>query len=50
LDDNWEYIGRGYAKEIGINPTSIEYIEARGFLCHELLYLLGGWIEFIFTP
>ena len=50
MDDNWEYIGRGYAKEIGINPTSIEYIEARGFLCHELLYLLGGWIEFIFTP
>ena len=50
MDDNWEYIGRGVAKEIGIDPTSIEYIEAKGFLCHELLYLLGGWIEFIFTP
>lgn len=50
MDDNWEYIGRGVAKEIGIDPTSIEYIEAKGFLCHELLYLLGGWIEFVFTP
>ncbi|MBA7619570.1 hypothetical protein ES703_26909 [subsurface metagenome] len=50
MDDNWEYIGRGAAKEIGIDPTSIEYIEAKGFLCHELLYLLGGRIEFIFTP
>ena len=50
MEQTWEEIGRGYAKEIGINPTSIEYIEARGFLCHELLYLLGGQIEFIFTP
>ena len=50
MDDNWEYIGRGVAKEIGIDPTSIEYIEAKGFLCHELLYLLGGRIEFVFTP
>lgn len=50
MDDNREYIGRGVAKEIGIDPTSIEYIEAKGFLCHELLYLLGGRIEFIFTP
>lgn len=50
MDDNWEYIGRGVAKEIGIAPTNIEYIEAKGFLCHELLYLLGGRIEFIFTP
>lgn len=49
MADNWEYIGRGVAKEIGINPTNIEYIEAKGFLCHELLYLLGGRIEFIFT-
>lgn len=50
MEDNWEYIGRGVAKEIGIDPTSIEYIEVKGFLCHELLYLLGGRIEFIFTP
>jgi len=30
-------------------PKEIMYIEARGFLCHELLYLLGGHIEFIKT-
>ena len=50
LVETWEEIARGVAKEIGIDPTNIEYIEARGFLCHELLYLLGGRIEFIFTP
>lgn len=50
MDETWEEISRGAAKEIGIDPTRIEYIEARGFLCHELLYLLGGRIEFIFTP
>ena len=50
LDDNWEYIGRGVAKEIGIEPKRIEHIEARGFLCHELLYLFDGRVEFIFTP
>ena len=50
MKETWEEIGRGVAKEIGIDPKSIEYIEARGFLCHELLYLLGGRIEFVFTP
>ncbi len=50
LAETWEEIGRGVAKEIGIDPMSIDYIEVRGFLCHELLYLLGGRIEFIFTP
>jgi len=50
LAETWEEIGRGVAREIGVDPANIEYIEARGFLCHELLYLLGGRIEFIFTP
>lgn len=50
MDDNREYIGRGIAKEIGIEPKRIEYVEAKGFLCHELLYLLDGRIEFVFTP
>ena len=50
LNETGEELGRGIAKEIGIDPKKIEYIEARGFLCHELLYLLGGRIEFIFTP
>jgi hypothetical protein len=50
LDKPREELGRGIAKEIGITPKLIEYIEARGFLCHELLYLLDGQIEFIFTP
>lgn len=45
-----EEIGQGAAKEIGIKPTSIDYIEAKGFLCHELLCLLGGRIEFFLTP
>jgi len=50
LEESWEEIGRGVAREIGIDPKSIEYIEARGFLCYELLYLLGGRIEFVFAP
>ena len=50
MDETGEEIGRGVAKEIGIAPKIIEYIEARGFLCHELLYLLDGRIEFIFPP
>lgn len=43
-------IGKGAAKQIGIPPQAIDYIEARGFLCHELLYLLRGRIDFVFTP
>jgi hypothetical protein len=48
--ENWEKIGKGAAAEIKIAPKQLEYIEARGFLCHELLYMLGGHIEFIETP
>lgn len=50
MGQTWEEIGRGIAKELGIKPKTIGFIEARGFLCHELLYLLGGRIEFISTP
>jgi len=40
----------GLAAQIGTPPRQLEYIEARGFLCHELLHLLGGAIEFVGTP
>ena len=47
MDEHWIELGRQGAKEMGIDPIRIEYIKAKGFLCHELLYLLGGRIEFI---
>lgn len=47
---SWGEVGKGVANEIGIEPERIDFIEAKGFLCHELLYLLDGRIEFIFTP
>lgn len=48
--ESWGKIGEGAAAEIKIKPEQLRYIEARGFLCHELLYLLGGRIEFVETP
>ena len=48
--ENWEKIGEGAAAEIKITPKRLNYIYARGFLCHELLCLLGGNIEFVETP
>ena len=48
--ESWEEIGEGAAKEIKIAPQRVTHIEARGFLCHELLYLLGGRIQFVETP
>jgi len=42
-------IGEGAAAQIRISPKPIAYIEARGPLCHELLFLLGGRIEFVET-
>jgi hypothetical protein len=48
--ESWEEIGTRVAIKMKITPQKIEYIEARGFLCHELLYLLGGRIEFVETP
>jgi hypothetical protein len=45
----WEKTARGAATEMKITPKQLRYIEARGFLCHELLYLLGGNIEFVET-
>lgn len=42
-------LGRNAAIEIKISPIQTSHIEARGFLCHELLFLLGGHIEFIQT-
>ena len=47
LDKSWDIIGRRGAKEMGRAPKRFDYIKAKGFLCHELLYLLGGRIEFI---
>ncbi len=46
---NWGKVGEGAAAEIKITPKKLKYIEARGSLCHELLYLLGGHIEFVKT-
>ena len=43
-------IGRSVAEEIKIKPKSMEYIEARGFLCYELRCLLEGRIEFVLIP
>jgi hypothetical protein len=45
----WEETGKNAAAEIKISPKKIEYIESRGYLCHELLYLLDGHIEFVET-
>lgn len=47
--ESWKKIGEGAAAEIKITPQQLKYIGARGFLCHELLYLLGGHIEFVET-
>jgi hypothetical protein len=45
----WYEVGRGAATQIKITPEQLMYLEARGFLCHELLFLLGGHIEFVRT-
>jgi hypothetical protein len=47
--EKWVEIGEGAAAQIKITPKPIAYIEARGPLCHELLFLLGGRIEFAET-
>jgi len=49
LLEDWYEIGKGVAAEIGITPNKLEYLEARGFLCHELLYLLDGYLQFVET-
>lgn len=46
---SWEEIGRGAAAQTKITPEEIRFIEARGFLCHELLYLVGGHVQFVET-
>lgn len=46
----WERVGRGAAAEIKTTPIDVSYVEARGPLCHDLLCLLGGSIEFAETP
>jgi hypothetical protein len=43
-------IGRSAAAEIKKRARNMSYIEARGYLCHELTYLLGGSVKFIETP
>lgn len=47
---SWEKIGERAAAEIKIKPKQIKCLEARGLLCHELLYLLRGHIKFVETP
>jgi hypothetical protein len=43
-------IGRSAAAEIKKPARNMSYIEARGYLCHELTYLLGGFVTFTETP
>lgn len=58
MDDNqkqkskWYEIGVAGGIEIkaGAHPRPVDFIEDRGFLCHELLYLLGGVIEYRKVP
>lgn len=47
---DWRQVGVDAAHQIKTTPKKLAYIEARGSLCHELLYLLGGHIQFIETP
>jgi hypothetical protein len=47
---SWEDIARNAAAELKMPPLKIPHIEARGLLCHELMHLLGGRIEFVETP
>jgi len=47
---SWEDIARGAAAQLKRPARNISYIEARGFLCYELMHLLGGCIEFVETP
>ncbi len=47
---NGDDIARAAAAEIKRSAQNLSYIEARGLLCHELMYLLGGCIEFVETP
>jgi hypothetical protein len=42
-------LGKRTAIEIKSAPEQLEYLEARGYLCHELIYLLGGHIEYVQT-
>jgi len=49
-DKSGEELAESAARQIRVAPQNIEYIEARGLLCHELLYLLGGRIRFVETP
>lgn len=44
-----EEIGLGTAKQVEIKPQKVEYIEARGYLGHELLIIFHGNIEFVRT-
>ncbi len=46
----WEDIGKGAAAQIKKTARKVPHIEARGYLCHELTYLLGGCVAFTETP
>ena len=41
-----EEMGEAVAALVRVPPRRVKYIKARGILCHELLSLLGGSIEF----
>lgn len=47
---SWEDTARNAALQLKTAVRDFPYIEARGLLCHELMHLLGGSIEFVETP
>jgi len=50
LHPTWGDIGKNAAAQIKKPARNVPYIEARGYLCHELTYLLGGCVTFTGTP
>lgn len=46
----WNNIAKAAATQMSISPIIVPHIEARGNLCHELLILMGGHVEFVATP
>lgn len=40
-------VGWDAARSVREAPKRVRYVEAQGFLCHELLVLLGGRVEYV---
>jgi hypothetical protein len=46
----WRDLGKSAALEIKTDPQQLVHIEARGFLAHQLIRLVGGQFDFVRTP